>query len=51
MPQKFAYVANQAIGNVVTVGVVGFLILAWVFTAPFIHLCDQFAGNAKIKNK
>jgi hypothetical protein len=51
MSQKFIYFATQAIGNVVTAGVVVFLVLAWVLTAPFIQLCDQFAGNAKVKNK
>jgi hypothetical protein len=51
MRQKFTCFARQAIGNVVTAGVVVFLMLAWIFTAPFMQLCDQFAGKAKVKNK
>jgi hypothetical protein len=52
MPQKLAVFSVQAVGNVVTAGVVVFLILAWVFTSPLIQLMDQVADDGKkTKNK
>jgi hypothetical protein len=49
--QELARIGMQTMGNIVTVGVVVFLVLAWVFTVPFIQLSDQFAGNAKVKKE
>jgi hypothetical protein len=53
MRQKLAAFSIQAVGNVVTAGVIIFLILAWVLTSPVIQLMDQVAddGKAKTKNK
>jgi hypothetical protein len=49
--QKFAEFGVQAMGNVITAGVVVFLVLAWVLTSPLIRLVDLVAGNGKDKTK
>jgi hypothetical protein len=51
MLQKLAQFGIQATGNVVAIGVVVFLVLAWVLTSPFIQLIDRFADNGKVKLK
>jgi hypothetical protein len=49
--QKLAQFGIQAMGNVVTAGVVVFLVLAWVLTSPLIRMVDLVAGNGKEKTK
>jgi hypothetical protein len=49
--QKFAHFGIQTTGHVIAVGVVIFLVLAWVLTSPFIQLADQIAGNEKLKKE
>jgi hypothetical protein len=49
MRQKIAQFGVQTAGNVVTVGVMIFLFLAWVLTSPLIQLFDQVAGKVKVK--
>lgn len=49
MRQKIAQIGVQTAGDVVTVGVVIFLVLAWMLTSPFIQLFDQFAGRTKVR--
>lgn len=49
--QKLAGFGVQIMGNVVSVGVIVFLVSAWALTTPFIQLHDQFARTAKVKNK
>jgi hypothetical protein len=49
MRQKFAQFVVQAAGNFIAVGVVGFLVTAWILTSPLIQVIDQIASNGKIK--
>jgi hypothetical protein len=51
MRQKLAEFSVQAVGNVVAMGVVVFLILVWVFTSPLIQLIDQVTDSGKTKTK
>ncbi len=47
--QKFARFSVQAVGNVVTAGVVIVLVLAWILTSPFFQFMDHVAGSGKVK--
>jgi hypothetical protein len=49
MRQKLAQFGIQTVGNMVTVGVVVFLVLVWMLTSPLIQLIDQVAGRLKVK--
>lgn len=49
MRQKLAQFGIQTVGNMVTVGVVIFLVLAWIITSPLIQLIDRVGGTLKVK--
>ena len=49
MRQKLARLGIQATGQIVTIGLVSFLVLAWVLTGPLVQLIDQLTGNGKVK--
>jgi len=49
--QKISQFGVQTAGNIVTAGVVVFLVLAWLLTDPFVQLGNLFAGNGKVKTK
>jgi hypothetical protein len=49
MRQKLAQFGIQTVGNMVTVGVVIFLVLAWMITSPLIQFIDRVGGTLKVK--
>jgi hypothetical protein len=51
MRQKLAQFGVQAMGNIVTAGLVVFLVLAWMLTGPLVQLSDRLTGNGKAKLK
>jgi hypothetical protein len=51
MRQKLIQFGVQAAGNVVTIGVIVFLVVAWALSSPLIRLSDWLAGSRKEKLK
>jgi len=49
--QKLARFGVQSTGNIVTAGVVVFLVAMWALTSPLVWLSDRMAGHGKVKTK
>jgi len=48
--QKLVQLAPQPMRYIVTAGLVGLLLVAWVLTGPLFRLGDKFSGGAKIRS-
>lgn len=51
MRQKIVQFGVQTAGDLITAGVVVFLVSAWILTSPLIQLIDLVAGKRKVKTK
>ena len=51
LPGKVAHAGFHAIGQLFSLGIVMFLVLAWVVTGPFFQLAEQSAQRKRLKLK
>jgi hypothetical protein len=52
MRQKLVQFGVQTTGNIVTAGLVVFLVVAWMLTGPLVQLSDRLAnGKARLKRE